>query len=305
MVMHIASIYKMMRRWVTNVRLNIQCVNSAHHFENVNSGVAGLVFSRDRPMQLEALIDSYFECASDAARLCILYKTSSSLYDSAYKFVMKRHASRPISWIAEMCFCDDLMQLLASLNNGRVFFLVDDVMFVRGFNLLDFVRLSHSGTVPSMRLGVNINWSYTDNKYIGSPALRRIGTTSFFRWNQWCGRGEWAYPFSVDGNIYSAREILELASRLHFNSPNSFEAQMNRYRWALRARHGVCAEYPVLINIPANRVQDEIHNRSGSASVAEMARALLDGYLIDWRAYLGTRVSATHCELMLRYRRVM
>lgn len=169
---------------------------------------AFVVFSKDRPMQLHALLCSYMKTARSEANIVVLWYGSNDAFAEGYRQCEFLHARntylRFVRQLDDTSFWDDLQHILESISETRLAFLVDDIIFIREFDLRDFNRIDPRQCVPSLRLGKNIVYSYTMNRGQSLPSsLKEDG--DFLKWN-WLGSDiDWAYPLSVDGNLSSKR----------------------------------------------------------------------------------------------------
>src|SRR2546427_435155 len=68
-----------------------------------------VVFSRDRPMQLHALLSWYFEKAKNPARVHVLYRASSARFEAAYREALALFEDQALSVTRETSFRDDLL----------------------------------------------------------------------------------------------------------------------------------------------------------------------------------------------------
>src|SRR5664279_3868832 len=59
-------------------------IREAYLKSSINNTLAGLAFSKDRPLQLHALLSSYFKLVANAAPVDIIYKASSKKIESYY-----------------------------------------------------------------------------------------------------------------------------------------------------------------------------------------------------------------------------
>jgi hypothetical protein len=271
-----------------------------------SDSINGIVFSKNRPMQLHALLNSYYKYVENHCPLIVLYKSTNADYDSAYERVQRLYAKQNITFKNECDFRDDLTDCLLINKSGKVFFLVDDIIFVRNFDLEKLSSVNCNFYIPSMRLGKNIVYSYMkDKKFNLPPMIESKKKNVLLYWSQWLGKGYWNYPFSVDGNIYAVKELLFLIRHIKFSSPNSFESNMNKYRFAMRLKFGVCFYRSVLFNNPINRVQSEILNKSGSISTDLLLKKFNEGYEIDICHYDNITNNSPHYEtgLTLKKRR--
>src|SRR5258706_12280051 len=95
--------------------------------------IIAIVFSRHRPLQLEATLSSFALHCRDAAgaQLKVLYTSSTPRLQSLYEQVMMEHPG--VGFVKQHDFRGDLLGLMERAH--YVLFLVDDSLFVREFNL--------------------------------------------------------------------------------------------------------------------------------------------------------------------------
>lgn len=133
----------------------------------------GIVFSKDRALQLHALLCSYSEKVVSPVPLHILYHTSTPSHQRAYAEVIKIFSDK-FSFIKQSShnsFRDNLITLLDSVLAENVFFLVDDVLFIDDFDVRDFARFDTDKIVPSLRMGLNLEKCYPVQKEQPLPEL--------------------------------------------------------------------------------------------------------------------------------------
>ena len=81
------------------------------------AGAEGIVFSKDRPLQLHGLLKSYFELCKDPPQLYILHMASNPDYARAYEQVKSYYQDRNIKFIRENDFRDSLISILNSIES--------------------------------------------------------------------------------------------------------------------------------------------------------------------------------------------
>ncbi|MCK4241840.1 MAG: hypothetical protein KAX30_09480, partial [Candidatus Atribacteria bacterium] len=89
-----------------------------------------IVFSKDRALQLHALISSYLEKVASPVPIHILYHTSTPSHQKAYEEVVEIFPNNNISFTkqdSDNSFRNNLISLLKSVHSEKIFFLVDDV----------------------------------------------------------------------------------------------------------------------------------------------------------------------------------
>ena len=141
----------------------------------------------------------------------------------------------------------------------------------------------------------------TEKKIDPPMIIKKKGNLLY--WPYWSGGEYWSYPFSVDGNIYARRELLFLINHVDFHGPNSFEANMNRYRFVMRLKFGVCFKKSVLFNNPANRVQFELPNKCGVISPYLLLDKFNKGYEIDFEAHDSINNNSPHYEASITFKK--
>jgi hypothetical protein len=265
--------------------------------------VGGIVFSRDRPIQLHALLDSYRRRVSNPARLDILYRADDARMRRAYDEVIVDLADLSLfSFHQERDFPTDLRRLLGELDARRVFFLVDDIIFVRDVDMVEVAAVDPTREILSLRLGANISWSGATRSALDRP-------TSFAREGDWCrwrwsdGTVDWACAHSIDGNVFDAAEVEAITAAVDFRAPNTYELALGRFADIFAERGGCSFATSRLVNIPANRVQEEVDNDHLGIDPGELLRRWESGECIDVDAYRDDDIRSVHQELPLRFRR--
>lgn len=263
----------------------------------------GIVFSRDRPLQLHALLGSYFDQVRSPLPLHVLYTGSTPRYRAAYAAIRNSTPAAQVAFIEQQDFHGDLLALLGALRAGVVFFLVDDIVFIAPTDLGEFARCDPFQYVPSLRLGAQLTYCYAHDRPLPLPPFLEGGpggsALRTWRWSE--GILDWGYPLSVDGHFFSVAECRFMASRCLFRAPNSFEAALQGFHSQFTQRLGACCETSRIVNIPANRVQGEIANRSAPGTAKEYLVSWEAGLAIDRRPLYGIRPVSVHQEIPLTF----
>ena len=151
-------------------------------------------------------------------------------------------------------------------------FLVDDIVFTANTSFTDapfLTFLARSDILAlSLRLHSGVSYCYPSAQIVPQPEILDDDT---WLWSD--GEGDWRYSMSVDGNVYRTADLLPLLSRLEFDNPNSLEAAM-AHNTLPHPFMNLYMDAPRLINIPANRVQDNFPNRHADSSLAAQVRAM-------------------------------
>jgi hypothetical protein len=271
-----------------------------------------IVFSKDRAMQLDGLLRSMQRHTRGAIRVHVLYATSSEAHDACYRELMNEYADSAVEFIggAEGArFRRAVMRVLRTSPARACLFLVDDIMFTEDVDVASFAELASAECVPSLRLGANLRIAYTSSAEQPLPHfLEGDGPEehsaapdddALLRWKWADAELDWAYPLSVDGNIFDRRKLLGSLRLLPFTSPNSLEARLQRRLRSWRGTEGVCFAKSRIVNIPINRVQSEYENLHGVVHQDELATLWRTGNRIDVSRLDGFRNRSAHEEIDL------
>lgn len=259
-----------------------------------------VVFSKDRPAQLEALLRSADEFLRGGVRRVVLWRADLAGAEEAYREALAPRERGGLVHVRESAFRTDLIAALHWLRGCRaVMFLVDDLLFVRPFDTRTLAGADLRRCVPSLRLGPQIRFCQPKGMVTPPPALSPSEFQGWlgFSWTE--AEGDWAMPLSVDGHVFPLDEIRLLARLADYRAPNSFEEALGDFRFLYKHRRGLCLEHPALVNFAFNRVQTE--NRDfpcGELDPAEFLRRWQEGWRLDIRALAETGRGAAACHLV-------
>lgn len=239
-----------------------KCVASSKLWNKQRLGLDVVIFSKDRPMQLEALLRSMSVDSTFLPPIHILYRASGSNFSKAYEEVFIRHKSIIATVVHERAFKSDLLCLLRGLYGGLIVFLVDDIIFTRPIDWCELGQLNGAGAVFSLRLGTQIDYSQTHSCACPPPPWTRQVTSNgrpclVWKWRN--AKVEWGCPHSLDGNVLPLRLVRGLVEDFAYKAPNSLEQGLSKAIF-LFPPVMVSYEAPCLINLPVNRVNSEEFN---------------------------------------------
>ena len=286
------------------IRAFVQCKDRWKKLENP-SGVEGIVFSKDRALQLHGLLSTLREKVFPAVPVHVLYLASSSAHQKAYDEVSEMFIKQNVRFIQQTndhSFKQDLMEILFSLSCDTLFFLVDDIVITESLDLNDISKFDPDEFVPSLRMGQNLTRCYVQQSpqplpnFLDHP-IKENGKI-VWQWDQ--GDLDWGYPLSVDGHFFARREMAAMASLISFSAPNSFEDRLQMFKPFFHTRCGIGYKKSRMVNIPMNRVQTEINNnRSGNIHPDELLAKWQRGYQMDYKKFYGIVNESAHQELAL------
>lgn len=272
----------------------------------LRKGLIGVVFSKDRAFQLDALLESYLEKVINPADLVIIYKATNSRHHRAYHQVIERYKMSPvkIDFIEQgNDFRACLLRVLENIQVGSIFFLVDDIIFINSLDLSIYQDINSRYAILSLRLSPDLKSSYTAGKSHHPPRFSSTLISNELLQFKWFEQGcEWSDPWSVDGNIYSTAEIRVLSRVSPFGAPNSYEDALKSFADLAKDRPGYCFIKSKIINLAINRVQSEINNLSGNVNPEFLLDQWNQGLKMDRSMFEGYIPLSTHEEHVIEFR---
>lgn len=260
--------------------------------------IVAIVFSKDRAMQLDALLGSFFETKIGECSVKVIYTHSSDAHKKSYQDLHSIYREK-VDFIVEdefSCFKECLEHVMLELRSERVFFLVDDIVFTESVDYSYLSLIDLTNAIFSLRMGANLNFSYVVNSKQPLPKnIKFNGTLLEWKWSD--GLFDWGYPLSVDGHIFSVTEVISWIKRLNFRSPSSFENSLQNIKFEYRHKIGFSFTKSKIVNIPANKVQLEVENLHGSTHQDQLLQLWFDGMAIDHKKLRGWKNSSAHQDI--------
>lgn len=278
----------------------ISCLEELYNYRNNASGIhfnnqmTGIVFSKNRAMQLHALLSSYFFYTQDPAPLKILFTTDSAEHRESYNILQQEFNTMPVEFIRETNFREQLISVASEIKADRIFFMTDDALFVEAFNFLDCMHFNPLQEIVSLRLGKDVDYSFTYNKDQVLPSFvsETIENQQMYSWiwKDSENAPDWCYPLSLDATVFGRDELNIILAHTSFKNPNSLEANLQIFINVFLPRKGVCYEKAVYVNVPCNVVQTDFDNIfTGTYSVSALLHLFLAGKRINWKLCHGMK----------------
>lgn len=269
-----------------------------------NPFMNNIIFSFNRPAQLDLFIRSYLINFLNAPPLKIIYRYSNELAEQGYNLLKEKYPNH--HYICENKSSNNFKELTVSAINKKVFFttfFVDDIVFINPFRgeespTLQLLIKNSDISCASLRLYPGITYSYMGSRTIIPPKL-----DSNFIWKLPKKQAYWSYPMSVDGHIFRTNEIYDVINKIQFNNPNQLEYQLSHH--PLPFPKMICFEKPIIVNIPANKVQSTyVNNRSLNVSVDLLNKKFLSGQQINLKPLQGIQIKACHEEIEYSFEKI-
>ena len=275
-------------------------------------GISVLIFSKDRSMQLHALLQS-IECYSTIYDdITILYTCSDSDFEKGYNLLQSRF--KRYNFIKETTFENDVRNYINLVTTKFISFLVDDILFFNHVHKEKIVTFLNKPKTITFILGVgtNIKFSNTAAIEFDLPEFT-IDENGVYTWN-WKmikNNSEFACPLMVMGNVFNSTQFMKWLNKIKikFINPNYFEEMLqyilqNQYKKILP---DLCGSFKTscVVHSSNNRVQNTHLNLYGQVFnylPEDLNKMYLDGYIIDINNYQFDKICGLHHELDLKFK---
>mmetsp|Transcript_16430 Transcript_16430/g.38071 ORF Transcript_16430/g.38071 Transcript_16430/m.38071 type:complete len:773 (-) Transcript_16430:3535-5853(-) len=277
-----------------------------------------IVFSKDRPWQLQQLLKS-LHLHDDAIEVFVILKWSNMAFERGYKKVMQ--GQDKVNYLVEgggnSSFSTLLYQALNHGDRGEiVMFLTDDCLLLEPIACImasAAIALQRHKTGKRRvfnfltRLHPGISYCQTRNLASPSPrnALRYVSNGKICCYDRALSSGEFAYMFDVSGGVYRLGDVIEMVSYLDNQDtchPNILESRANQILKSNSLQHltdqlSAIPSRPSLVILTVNRVQD-IYNAPIASDESVSPEALLQylerGEELDVERYTSRLYDASH-----------
>lgn len=286
-----------------------RAVKELSEFEktHLRPGLTGIVLSKDRALQLHALLQTYARFVKNPASLIVIYNASNASHEKAYVEVEAAFRSNGLDlfFIREKGgFRESLIDVLKKVDTKNVFFLVDDIIFIRPLNLDVASTVDPFKTILSLRHSPHLQRSYTAAVRQMPPDFTPVPGDQDLMMFKWFEKGnEWSDPWSLDGQVLSTAEVRVLSRLCDFKAPNTYEAALKSFGDIVRDRNGMCYGESKILNLPINRVQNEVDNLSGTVSPEFLLEQWNKGLMLDTNMFDAYVPRSTHEEHPVRFSR--
>lgn len=261
---------------------------------DADTNCEAIVFSKDRAMQLHALLSSYYDQVGNPVKLYVLYTTSNERHSHSYKELIQLFKDKNIQFIHEQSFKKDFENLLDSITSSKLFFMTDDGLFIDRFDLQEVLSFNYFQVVPSVIKGMDLTYCYIQDRQQAlpdfiQPAFNLPRAMKCWEWAQAEEGSDWAYPLSLDTTFYDTKEIRAMIKQADYKGPNSLESALHElYAPVFLQRKGVCYDRSKYVNIVCNVVNTEHANRNtGKHSVESLLKKWEEGFRIKYEALYG------------------
>lgn len=252
-----------------------------------------IIFSRKRPMQLWALLESL----PVFCKPVIIVRIDEE-YKENYQQVIQQFPN--VTWVYEANFQSDTLAMLHTVYPYSMF-LTDDCVFYRSVN--NFEDVGYNETF-SFRYGLNTTLqNHVINQY--QPSLNNyVDKQDYIMWttDHYQYPLNYAYSMALDGHVYTSGKLLGLCQRCNFNNSNSLEGQLQQFRSEIRIIKS--HHKSSLVCVPCNNLSGITNAGKYNAYSPEYLNSLFSqGKRIDIdKTFENINIVGSHQELELKFK---
>ncbi len=269
--------------------------------------IVGLLFSKDRAMQLDATLRSLAMHCCDMQNIDVkvIFVASDVCNEQQYQELANTYSN--IEFIRQLDFESQVLSSMVSYE--YVLFLVDDNIFVKNFSINNIVE-SLSGNLDalgfSLRLGTNTNYCYPLRVDQQLPLFTKIDH-EFLKFDWTTAQYDFGYPLEVSSSVFRVLDIMNLVQH-HFTNPNTLEASLDAQKIAFYHKPFLlCNLYSCTFCNPVNKVQNTFNNRTSEVfyySIDNLKEMFIRGHRINVVEYRGFIPNACHQEVELKFKKI-
>ncbi len=260
--------------------------------------IDALVFSKDRPMQLDACLRSLRHTSSFVEKPFVLWSGEplgySHLAHAANFYGETDDFARGVRYLLELC-------------GPYVLMLCDDALTYREFPADPLDAMADDVLCFSFRLGRNTTYCHPRDLQHGLPEFEERGPFLVWNWLAAHPDGDFGYPYSTDGVIHRRTSLLQWLDGAEFVNPNTMEDAIVK---AIGRRNDLpplmaCYPHSVQVGLPLNVVTETHRNRHGLThpyTTDELNKRFLRGERIDYERMDFSNIIGAHQELPLVFK---
>ena len=250
--------------------------------------IEGVVFSRNRSLQLDSLLRSIRENFKEISKITVLYEYDD-YHQAGIERIIKKEYGLNISFIRKIdaTFKNILLDIFNNSNDDYITCFCDDDIVMNSKPIdKDVLSILDEGVLSlSLRLGKNIKIRYATDEEVQQPIFSEYKEKCIiWEWDKAPFDSDWNWPLTISGAIYKKDFLYSLINNLNFKSPNTLEGAMNSKKKLFINLKSSSLFYSKIINNSVNRVQTDWNNRFGrlvSYTVEELHDAFMSDKIID------------------------
>ena len=255
-----------------------------------------LIFSKDRPMQLDCCLESISKYVSGRFVIYCIVKHTSDKYYKGYRKVKFRYKNVHFHRETDN-FKDDVSSLVQNPFFDHCLFMVDDSVFFKKVNLNSLLPIQDDTIGVSLRIGVNTRVCYMSGKEQSVP--NNAIFPKYCKWDWTKEKGDLGYPLELSSSLYPTSTLTAILSKIQFKSPNTLEYEMHKSIQNINKPYMKSVLNQVCVSVPLNQVQTDWVLPNMKIKASELLTKYVDHNQKMY--YKFDKVYATHIDLEPRY----
>jgi hypothetical protein len=267
-----------------------------------------VIYSKDRPCQLDLLLKSIDLKFKNKNNVFVLYDWSDLEYKKSYDLISKKEYDFNLNFIPQTreTFYNVLKTTVEKINTEFICPLCDDDVFIRETDISNISKHVNDNIIGiHLRFSKDLTISYHTGRIYDHPNWEEI-EKPYIKWN-WTSYpiiDRWGYPYQAGGLIYKTDFFLHMICNSSFYLPNSLETAMmeKRHQWSKSEILGF--EKSPIVNVSINRVQNDVNNRGGrdiNYSPKQLNDIFLSGKTIDYSKLNNYENNCEFIEIPLEF----
>ena len=273
--------------------------------------ISALVFSKNRALQLDLLLNSIKKNFKQCSEVSVLYTTTDK-HKKSYEILQKEHGD--IKFVKQGSFYSDICDITKNFKNKSVVMFTDDDIVYRDTNIHpDFLQQiqNYNFACFSLRLGPNITKRQVGTVFVDekSPLFGVYYDSLMWNRTEFLPFHYFGYPLSVDGHIFAKNKLVDFFAYIehsdkkynYLETPNKLETLLQRFFFEVGPIM-ICNRHSSVVNSPNNRVQEEYQNRAGdkySYCEDHLMEIYMQGTRIKLESLDFSHVNCPHTEIKL------
>lgn len=259
--------------------------------------ITTIVFSFDRPLQLECLLNSINKYQQHSRTVIVVYRTSSQEIFKSYQTVFEGF-SKNINLVPlnenKLGFKKTVLHAICMKKSSHYLFYVDDQVLLSNMPESEIVDALWLSDIFTYRLGLNTKYCYTLDK----PQSFKIYSLKeqIVTWRTTFEKNDINYVFSLDGTILPAILVKLMFRWMLYKGPNTLESSMNYNKYLAWLLKISAPHHQKCVNFVICRVQEEVANRSGEYDVKYLHTLYMKKYKLRANDEILKLINSPHTE---------
>ena len=269
--------YKIYNFFISNILVGSYFLSQRNR-RNKDLIIEIIIFSFNRPLQLESLLQSLNSNLDQNIKINVLYKTDSKT-NNLYQILKKVFINNEnINFVYQgKSYKKSLLKLTKNLSdknypNKEILFFVDDQILFRKIKFCSIKKLLEMAPITTLRIGINTKRSFNLNRKQSIKNYNYSIKKDLLTWQPLFKTDDISYVFSFDSSTIPLKLFSKFSRYLIYNGPNTLESAMNYGGFTFKILRLKISSFinQCAINFVITKVQKETKNRGNFIDIKEL-----------------------------------